>query len=99
MGWSLNDYRGRLVVSHGGGYDGMFSRVVLVPEEDLAMAVFPNSMTSISTAITNTILDAYLGGKEQNWSQTMLLNWRSARRGFETRQDRFLEERVEGTTP
>ena len=47
----------------------------------------------------NDYRDAYLGGKEQDWSQTMLLNWRSARRGFETRQDRFLEERVEGTTP
>jgi len=69
LGWSLNDYLGRLVVSHGGGYDGMFSRVVLVPEEGLAMAVFTNSMTSISTAITNTVLDAYLGGEEQNWSR------------------------------
>ena len=31
LGWGLNDDRGRLVVSHGGGYDGMFSRVVLIP--------------------------------------------------------------------
>ncbi len=62
LGWGLNDDRGRLIVSHGGGYDGMFSQVVLVPEEDLAMAVFTNSMTSVGTAITNTIVDAYLGG-------------------------------------
>ena len=62
LGWGLNDDRGRLVVSHGGGYDGMFSRVVLVPEEKLGMAVLTNSMTSASTAVTNMILDAYLGG-------------------------------------
>ena len=99
LGWGLNDYQGRLIVSHGGGYDGMFSRVVLVPEEDLAMAVFTNSMTSISTAITNTILDAYLGGESQDWSRTLLMNWRSARSGFEARQDRFEEERMEGTHP
>ncbi len=103
LGWSLNDYLGRLVASHGGGYDGMFSRVVLVPEEDLGMAVFTNSMTSISTAITNTILDAYLGnsakGDEQDRSRPMLMDWLSARAGFEARQDRFVEERTQGTQP
>lgn len=99
LGWSLNDYLGRLVVSHGGGYDGMFSRVVLVPEEDLAVAVLTNSMTSVTTAITNTVLDAYLGGEEKDWSRTLLVSWRSGRRAFEARQDRFEKERVEGTHP
>jgi CubicO group peptidase (beta-lactamase class C family) len=99
LGWSLNDYLGRLIVSHGGGYDGMFSRVVLVPEEDLAVAVFTNSMTSISTAITNTVLDAYLGGEARDWSENLLGSWRSARREFEARQNRFEEERIEGTHP
>ncbi len=99
LGWGLNDYLGRLVVGHGGGYDGMFSRVVLVPEEGLAVAVFTNSMTNISPAITNTILDAYLGGEERDWSEAMLASWRSGRRNFEARQDRFLEERIEGTNP
>jgi CubicO group peptidase (beta-lactamase class C family) len=99
LGWSLNDYLGRLVVSHGGGYDGMFSRVVLVPEENLAVAVLTNAMTSVTTAITNIVLDAYLGGDPKNWSEDLLGNWRSARRGFEARQNRFEEERVQGTLP
>ena len=99
LGWSLNDYQGRLIVSHGGGYDGMFSRVVIVPEEDLAMAVFTNSMTSVSTAITNNILDAYLGAEPRDWSGNLLMEWRSARRGFEARQDRFEEEAAAGTEP
>jgi CubicO group peptidase (beta-lactamase class C family) len=99
LGWSLNDYLGRMIVSHGGGYDGMFSQVVLVPEERLGMAVLTNSMTSISRAITNTILDAYLHGEERDLSRSMLLDWRSARAQFEARQNRFLEERVEGTQP
>jgi hypothetical protein len=77
----------------------MFSRVVLVPEEELGMAVFTNSMTSISTAITNTVLDAYLGGEERDWSHSMLQSWREGRQAFEARQDRFEAERVEGTKP
>lgn len=99
MGWSLNDYQGRLIASHGGGYDGMFSRVVLVPEEKLGIAVLTNSMTSVSTAIANTILDAYLGAEEKDWSGPMLESWQGGRERFEGRQGSFLEERVEGTHP
>lgn len=99
LGWSLNDYQGRLVASHGGGYDGMFSRVVLVPEEGLGIVVLTNSMTSVTNAITNTILDAYLGAPQRNWSGPFLTSWTRARERFEGRQNRFLEERVEGTTP
>jgi hypothetical protein len=77
----------------------MFSRVVLVPEENLAMAVLSNSMTSISTAVTNSILDAYLGGEPKDHFTPMLASWRVGRAHFEARQVRFLEERVEGTKP
>ncbi len=99
LGWSLNDYQGRLVASHGGGYDGMFSRVVLVPEEGLGIVVLTNSMTSVSTAVANTVLDAYLGAPDRNWSKTMLDSWKSSRERFEARQTRFLEEQVQGTLP
>src|SRR5690606_41500865 len=57
LGWSLNDYKARKIVSHGGGYDGMFSRVMMVPEENLGIVVLTNSTTGISTAITNMIAD------------------------------------------
>jgi CubicO group peptidase (beta-lactamase class C family) len=99
LGWSLNDYQGLLVASHGGGYDGMFSRVVLVPEEKLGIAVLTNSMTSVGTAIANTLLDAYLGAPERDWSGPMLRSWQSARDRFEERQDRFLAERAPDSRP
>jgi CubicO group peptidase (beta-lactamase class C family) len=99
LGWNLNDYQGRLVANHGGGYDGMFSRVVLVPEEGLGIVVLTNSMTSVSTAIANTVLDAYLGVPRRDWSGPMLESWIRDRERFEARQHRFLEERVEGTKP
>ncbi len=99
LGFGLNDYLGRLIVSHGGGYDGMFSQVVLVPEENLAVAVLTNSMTSLSGAVTNTVLDAYLGGENRNLLTASLPAWERGRARFEARQDRFMEERVEGTSP
>ena len=59
LGWSLMDYRGRKVASHGGAFDGMYSRVALVPEEILGVVILTNSMSWISTALTYQILDAY----------------------------------------
>ena len=38
LGWFLNDYRGRKVVSHGGGLDGMISQTAMMPEENLGLA-------------------------------------------------------------
>ncbi len=68
LGWVLHDYKGRMVVSHGGGYDGMYSHVALVPDENLGIVVLTNSMTGISTPIANHIIDDYLGGESRDWS-------------------------------
>jgi CubicO group peptidase (beta-lactamase class C family) len=99
LGWGLMDYLGRKVISHGGGYDGMFSRVVLVPEEELGMVILTNSMTGVSTSLSYRILDAYLAGAERDWSAQGLESFRAGRRRFEARQDEAEEGRVSGTRP
>ena len=99
LGWNLRDYLGRKVMSHGGGYDGMFSRVVLVPEEELGMVILTNSMTGISTSLSYRILDAYLGGEERDWSARGLESFRAGRQRFEARQDEAEERRLSGTRP
>lgn len=77
LGWGLRDYRGRKLVSHGGGYDGMFSQVTLVPEEQLGIVILTNAMTSVQTALTYQILDAYLGGDGKDWSADYLARARA----------------------
>lgn len=83
LGWSLSDYLGRKIVGHGGGYDGMYSQVVLVPEENLGMVILTNSMTSISPAISYQILDAYLGGPKKDWSEELLPIFIKSREKFD----------------
>ena len=56
------DFKGYKLLEHGGGYDGMFSRVVLVPEDKLGMVVLTNSMTSLPLVACNRVLDEFLGG-------------------------------------
>ncbi|MDT8342252.1 MAG: serine hydrolase [Longimicrobiales bacterium] len=99
MGWSLNDYLGRMVASHGGGYDGMYSQVALVPEEGLGVVVLTNGMTGVAPALVYRVLDAYLGGEPRDWSGEALPGWRESRERFESRARAPEEARVAGTTP
>ena len=99
LGWSLSDYKGRKTASHGGGYDGMYSRVALVPEEGLGVVVLTNSMTGISTAIANTVIDEYLGGKKTDWSTSGLASDIRNRKQFYDRIKAATTPRATGTKP
>ena len=99
LGWGLMDYLGRKVMSHGGGYDGMFSRVVLVPEENLGVVILTNSMTSLPTALAYRTLDAFLGGEPKDWSGEFR---EQSQRTNESRQrywEKFEVERATDTRP
>ena len=93
------DFHGRKVVSHGGALDGMFSRIALVPEENLGMVILTNSMTDLPTALMYRILDVFLADEPRDWSSTLLaLEERKKQRRTE-RVGRAERERVVGTTP
>ena len=60
LGWELMEYRGAKVISHGGGYDGMISKTVLVPELNLGFVILTNSINSAPSCLTYEILDEFL---------------------------------------
>ena len=99
LGWGLADFKGRKTVSHGGGYDGMYSRVVMVPEEKLGIVVLTNSMTGISSAIANTIVDEYLGGETRDWSGEGLASDIKGRKAFYDRIQESITAKATGTKP
>jgi CubicO group peptidase (beta-lactamase class C family) len=68
LGWFLNDYRGRKVVSHGGGLDGMISQTAMMPEENLGLVVLTNSETGVNTIMQNKIFDVFLNAPKRDWS-------------------------------
>ncbi|MCI0573757.1 MAG: serine hydrolase [Myxococcaceae bacterium] len=68
LGWSLRDYRGKKLVTHTGGLPGYVSRVLLVPELNLGIAVLTNQEARGGfEAPTWTLLDAYLGAPRTDW--------------------------------
>lgn len=68
LGWFLNDYHGVKLIHHSGGILGMVSKVVLVPEENLAMVILTNQQSGYAfNAIYHQILNEYLALPEKDW--------------------------------
>jgi CubicO group peptidase (beta-lactamase class C family) len=68
LGFNLRDYRGRKLAMHGGALQGFYSRVLMVPEEKLGIAIFTNAENSGSmSALQWRILDHYLGAVPTDW--------------------------------
>lgn len=100
LGWSLSDYHGRKLVGHGGAYDGMYSQVMLVPEERLGIVVLTNSMTSFGSALTYSLLDQFLTGSvTRNWSEEMRGRFAESQREFRARIERAITPVAAGTKP
>ena len=99
LGWSLADYHGTKTVGHGGGYDGMYSQLAMMPERQLGVIVLTNSMTPIGTAITTRVLDAMCGVEARDWSGEGLAEFRKLRVEFQNKIDRATTAVVQGTRP
>lgn len=62
LGFGISDYRGRKLLSHTGGLPGYLSKVVMVPDLKLGIAVLTNQESGYAfNAITNRLLDHYIG--------------------------------------
>jgi CubicO group peptidase (beta-lactamase class C family) len=73
LGWNLQDYKGQLVMRHGGGMDGMLSYTILVPEANMGVTVLTNyDAQSLYFALAWYVVDAFLGGDRKDWSSIYL---------------------------
>lgn len=99
LGWGVFDYGGRFAASHSGGYDGMYSRVAIMPEENLGIVVLTNSMKSVSGAIMYYTFDHILGLPERDWSSYGLKDHKVALQNHQARLESYQEARIPGTQP
>lgn len=72
LGWGLYDYFGRMVVTHSGGYDGMYSRVAMMPDEGLGIVILTNSMSGITFPLTMKLINDFIEEDKRDWSQEFL---------------------------
>jgi CubicO group peptidase (beta-lactamase class C family) len=68
LGFGVRDYRGHKLVTHTGGLPGYVSRVAMIPDARLGVAILTNQeSTDAFDAIANHVLDAYLGAPAVDW--------------------------------
>jgi CubicO group peptidase (beta-lactamase class C family) len=68
LGFNVNDYRGRKLVSHTGGLTGYVSRLVLVPELELGIAILTNQESSEAyNSVIYAVLDQAMGATSTDW--------------------------------
>lgn len=99
LGWNLQDYKGKLRATHGGGYSGVLSNITLIPDDNLGIIVFTNCMKGgILGAVVNYTLDAYNRSPERDWSAEML-SQSAKRQAADTRIEDRKNARQMGTKP
>ncbi len=79
LGWMLQEYNGRKVVSHTGGVNGFVTSVTLLPEENLGIIVLTNTdANSFYEALKWEIMDAYMNLPYRNYSNVYLTSHKAA---------------------
>lgn len=78
LGFNVRDYRGHKLVTHTGGLPGFISRVAMVPDLNLGIAVLTNMESPAMEPITWHIVDHFLGASH---------DWREAFRVLAARND------------
>jgi CubicO group peptidase (beta-lactamase class C family) len=65
LGFQLRDYHGQKVALHGGALVGFYTRVILVPESKLGIAIFTNAESGAAlNALQYRLLDQYMTGAQ-----------------------------------
>jgi CubicO group peptidase (beta-lactamase class C family) len=94
LGWFLEEYSGRKIISHTGGVNGFVTSVTLIPEEKLGILVFTNTdQNSFFEALKWEILDAYLGNPYRNYSK-IYLNYTQIQNTDAAKKDKALRDSV-----
>jgi CubicO group peptidase (beta-lactamase class C family) len=84
LGWTVRDYKGAKIVSHGGAVFGFQATVVLIPEKNIGFTILINSEDGeLIQGLMYELLDHYLGKPTQDWAT----DWRTLKR---ERQQRAL---------
>jgi CubicO group peptidase (beta-lactamase class C family) len=69
LGWFLQDYRGRLIVHHGGNVDGFTALVAMMPEEKFGVVLLTNmNGTGLPNALMFKLFDLQLKAPARDWA-------------------------------
>jgi len=100
LGWTIQDYRGHLLVSHGGAIDGFRAHVALVPKIKAGLVVLSNlGGTQMPEAVRNSVVDVLLGLPAKDWNAYLIEQSRKIEAEGRARQKEQEEKRHKNTKP
>lgn len=99
LGWSLSDYHGRKIVSHGGGLPGMIAQTAMIPEENLGVVIFTNSETGVASLMANKVFDVFLGVPKRDWSAEIMERTKQGKAAVAEAAKKAEASRIPNTTP
>lgn len=101
MGWTVQDYRGTVLVQHSGGIDGLRSRVAMLPDQGVGVVILTNKgqWNALHDVIRNRVLDAYVGAEPTDWSRVFLDDVERQRAAADSAERALVAGRIAGTTP
>ncbi len=99
LGWFVGDYNGRLRVEHDGSIDGMYSKVVLLPELKAGVVALTNSDTPAAELMCNRAIDGLLGLPPRDRSGEALGRHKARERATGISADLITAGRAKDTKP
>jgi CubicO group peptidase (beta-lactamase class C family) len=100
LGWRRTDYRGHLLYEHNGNTDGFRARVLVFPQDRLAVAVLANADEyGVVHALAHLLADKLLGLPARDWHGHYLAWQQALDAEPKERAERFAKTRRPGTRP
>jgi len=99
MGWTITDYKGKRVLTHGGATDGFNTAMYIVPELELGIIVAGNTFNSLGNAIAYQVIDGYLGTTGIDWNERYLTNYKNLYQQTTAARDKIHQDRITDTRP
>jgi hypothetical protein len=98
LGWFLRDFRGRLLVNHTGGLDGMYSYLGFMPDEKIGLVILTNlDHHSLTRALAYHVYDALLNLDFQDWSNRYLMA--AKKEAVKKEKGKSKKVKIDGTKP
>ena len=73
LGWRVQDYRGEMLVSHGGALNYQRTQVALLPEQNAGVVVITNINRGYAIiGLRNALLDLLIGTETKDWNAYFL---------------------------
>lgn len=100
MGWTVQDYRGELLVSHGGALNGFRTHVDLLPRRNAGFVVMTNLGRGLAlVSMRNALADLLSGKPGRDWNAYYLMIDRRSDEKSAAEKEARDAKRIPDTTP